>query len=131
MGDRCVFGFRESEKNKEETVWLYSHWGGFGRSEDLAVAIYKAQPRWADASYATRIAVSQIIGDAWNSETGYGLSAGSVYTGDNEYDHYLVVNWDDRTVTAEGPDGTAYVTYGFEAYLNLYRETITTSVKPY
>lgn len=125
MGDRCVFGFRESEKDKDETIWLYSHWGGHSRGADLAKAIAKAQPRWTDTSYATRIAVSQIVGEAWDSETGYGLSAGSVYTGDNEYDEYLVVNWNDKTVTAEAPDGTAWVTYGFEVYLSLYREALS------
>lgn len=120
MGDRCVFGFRESSKQKQETVWLYSHWGGYSRLGDLAKAIDKAGGRWSDYTYATRIAISQIVGDAWDSETGYGVSAGPVYKGDNEYDEYLVVNWDERTVTCEGPDGSVYVEYGFEVFLKIH-----------
>ena len=120
MGDRCVFGFRETSECKEETIWLYSHWGGSSRLEALASAIVKAQPRWNDSSYATRIAISQIVGNDWNSEYGFGLFAGKDYKGDNEYGDLLVVNWDERTVIGESENGTELVEYGFETFINMH-----------
>ena len=50
---------------------------------NLAEAVAKAQPRWSDPSYATRIAISHLIGDAWTFETGFGLHVNEI--GDNEH----------------------------------------------
>jgi hypothetical protein len=49
-----------------------------------------------DASYATRIAISQIIGHGWAAETGYGLSIDAFSAPD--YPYAYVVDWDARTV---------------------------------
>jgi hypothetical protein len=49
----------------------------------LADAVIAARPRWTDTSYATRIAISQLIGDQWNMETGWGLQVNE--RGDNEH----------------------------------------------
>jgi hypothetical protein len=74
MGARVFFNIKQ-----DENTWisLYSHWGEDSRHVDLAHAISKARPRWSDASYATRIIVSQLIGPEWDSETGFGLWAGT------------------------------------------------------
>jgi hypothetical protein len=92
MGDRAAFGFRAEAG--EPTIYLYSHWGGSTQAADLARALAAAEPRWNDASYATRIAVSQLIGSEWAEETGYGLT---VTDGRQpfglDYGHCLVVDW--------------------------------------
>ena len=91
MGDRAVFGFKE---NKDATpVWLYSHWGGSSQRQDLAQAIIQAKPRWTDSSYATRIAMSTLIGDLWSQELNFGISAGESFCLP-DYDYVLVVVWD-------------------------------------
>jgi len=95
MGDRAVFGFKES---KDATpVWLYSHWGGSSQRQDLAQAIIQAKPRWSDSSYATRIAMSTIIGDLWSQELNFGISAGESFCMP-DYDYVLVVVWDKHIV---------------------------------
>ena len=72
MGDRIVYSIKQ---DKDSSVNLYSHWGGESRFINLAVALKAAEPRWGDETYCTRIIVSQLIGEDWNSETGYGLWA--------------------------------------------------------
>ena len=82
MGDRIVYTIKQ---DKELSVNLYSHWGGHDRFINLAVALKAAEPRWNDMSYCTRIIVSQLIGDQWNSELGFGLWASNsdgAYGGD-------------------------------------------------
>ena len=92
MGDRAVFGF----KSEGHTLFLYSHWGGDEQLATMQEVIRKAEPRWGDPDYATRIAVSHIIGEQWGSETGYGLSIdGFVHP---DYDYAYVVDWETRTV---------------------------------
>ena len=83
MGDRIVYSIRQ---DKDLSVNLYSHWGGYDRFVNLANALRAAEPRWNDSSYATRIIVSQLIGDEWAAETGFGLWASSehgMYGGDH------------------------------------------------
>jgi hypothetical protein len=72
MGDRIVYTIKQEE---DLSVNLYSHWGGYDRFVNLASALRAAEPRWNDPSYATRIIVSQLIGDNWKDETGFGLWA--------------------------------------------------------
>ena len=83
MGDRIVYTIKQ---DKNLSVNLYSHWGGYDRFEALANALRAAEPRWSDTSYATRIIVSQLIGDQWAEETGFGLWASDssgAYGGDH------------------------------------------------
>jgi len=92
MGDRTAFGFRAEAGGP--TIWLYSHWGGSAQAGDLARALDAARPRWNDASYATRIAVSHLIGTEWAEETGYGLTATDGHQPFGlDYDHHLLVDW--------------------------------------
>lgn len=72
MGDRIVYSIKQADGL---SLNLYSHWGGYGRFENLANALKEAKPRWSDESYASRIIVSQLIGDSAFSETGFGLWA--------------------------------------------------------
>lgn len=91
MGDRANFVFVQPDG---ETIVLYGHWAGYNMLGNLAEAVAKAQPRWGDPSYATRIAISQMIGDSWSSETGWGLQVNSI--SDNEH-KIPVINWEDKT----------------------------------
>lgn len=105
MGDRANFGF----KANDHTLYLYSHWGGHGMLRRLANALAKVKQygRMYDPSYATRIAISDIIGTQWDQEYGFGLTVDELC--DNEHkvpvvDFYygtvtlLDFDWDSRYV---------------------------------
>ncbi len=95
MGDRAVFGFRDSVDSP--TIYLYSHWGGASQRVDLIRAVGKARPRWSDAAYATRICISELVGTDWSQELGFGVSVGTFCEPD--YETMQVVTWDDQTVS--------------------------------
>lgn len=80
MGDRANFVFVQPNGN---SIVLYGHWAGHNMLSNLADAVTKAMPRWSDVSYATRIAISQMVGEQWNSETGWGLQVNEI--SDNEH----------------------------------------------
>ena len=90
MGDRANFGFRDS---KENIIFLYGHWAGHRMLENLADAVKAAEPRWSDESYATRIAISQLVNDEWQSETGWGLSVNRIL--DNEH-KVPIIDWNNK-----------------------------------
>jgi len=120
MGDRHVIGIRTSG---ESTLYLYSHWGGEEQEQDLASALLAAGPRWDDHAYATRILVSQIVGNQWDQETGFGLSVGEFYQPD--YDHIYEVDWDAKLVfkiylNENGSKIDDYKDYTFEQFINEY-----------
>lgn len=94
MGDRAVVGFAPSAD--APTIYLYSHWGASSLIADTQRALREAQGRWSDSEYATRVAISQIIGDGWRGETGYGLSVDSYAMPDLPY--VLRIVWDERKV---------------------------------
>ena len=105
MGNRANYGFRSGHN----TVFLYGHWAGEPyMAERLASALREAQPRWDDDAYATRIAISQLIGDDWNSETGWGIYVNEI--GDNE-NPVFVVDWASRTVEIYECEGWSDVSY--------------------
>ena len=91
MGDRANFGFRQSDEN---IIFLYGHWAGHNMLAQLANAVQAAEPRWQDESYATRIAISNLIGDQWNMETGWGLYVNEI--GDNEH-KIAIVDFNQQT----------------------------------
>ena len=80
MGNRANFVFVQPSG---DSIVLYGHWGGHEMLHNLADAVEKARGRWEDVSYATRIAISQLIGDQWDMETGWGLHINEI--GDNEH----------------------------------------------
>ena len=95
MGDRANFGFRQN--NTAPVIILYAHWGGGpDMLNRLAIALKAARPRWHDPGYATRIAISQLIGEYWNQELSYGLFVDKIR--DNEYP-IPVVSWEEAVVS--------------------------------
>jgi hypothetical protein len=98
MGDRANFGFKMDDDN---ILYLYAHWGGYGMMGTLASALDTARPRWNDPAYATRICVSQIVGNEWDGELGYGLTLN--HLADNEHS-IPVVNFYNGTVTLYNRD---------------------------
>jgi len=96
MGDRFTFGF--VDKTNGDTIYLYSHWGGESKFDDLKRAISHANGRWDDVSYANRIAISQIVGESWKHSTGYGLSVNSIL--ETEYPFVLVTDFSNGVVSA-------------------------------
>lgn len=107
MGARTNFELKDSKGS----VWLYSHWGGDTKAQDLADALAKAEPRWEDFSYAMRIVVSQLVGKDWDSETGYGLS--SYEAGEEGYEP-ICVDFANKTINYDG------VVYSYREFLNSY-----------
>jgi hypothetical protein len=103
MGDRANFGFRDS---KEDIVFLYGHWAGHRMLEQLADAVQAAEPRWTDESYATRICISQLIGDEWTSQTGWGITVNQL--ADNEH-KVPIIDWNNQTFTLMEEDLTTVV----------------------
>jgi hypothetical protein len=97
MGARTNFHFVDGDN----TLTLYSHWGGDTRKKDLANALLMASPRKGDNSYFLRIAVSQIVGNYWDAETGFGIFLNEP---DNPEEQYgtLIVNLNDWTVSDDG-----------------------------
>lgn len=117
MGDRMVVGFQADKDTPP--VWLYSHWGGHSRVADIASAVEAARPRWSDPAYATRIAISQIVGDAWSGELGFGISAGDRNFCLPDYDEVHLVDWSKKTVTVQTLEGEDLVVFGFEVFVQL------------
>lgn len=111
MGDRIVYVIKQDEKL---SVNLYSHWGGYDRFINLANALKAAQPRWNDSSYGTRIIISQLIGDQWNDEHGFGIWASDehgMYGGDHPD---IVIDLVNNTVQDETG------THSFEQFINYH-----------
>jgi hypothetical protein len=96
MGARTNFIFKQSDTT---FITLYSHWGGDSKMRDLAMALEAARPRWNDIGYGTRIMVSHLIGDAWTSETGYGLYADE-FGGEEEYQS-TIIDMTNKTVIVD------------------------------
>ena len=115
MGDRANFGFRDS---KENIVFLYGHWAGHRMLQNLADAVQIAHPRWTDEAYATRIAISQMIGDEWRSETGWGISVNQL--ADNEH-KVPIIDWKNKTFTLMEEDlQTVVFSTSLEAFVAKY-----------
>jgi len=85
---------------------LYGHWAGHNMLSNLADAIIASRPRWTDESYATRIAISQLVGDQWNMETGWGLQVNSI--SDNEH-KIPVIDFNQQTFSLHEQDDWANV----------------------
>ena len=98
MGDRANFGFVQPNGN---TIVLYGHWAGAQMLGKLADAVIAARGRWNDPAYATRIAISQIIGDQWNMETGFGLHVNEI--SDNEH-KIAIVDFDQQVFSLHEED---------------------------
>ena len=109
MGARTNFHFKQDNNY----LTLYSHWGGDEKFADLAYAIKNAESRWQDESYALRIMVSYLIGDAWRETTGFGLFIGET-GGEEEYEP-VIIDITNQTVTHDG------IEHSFEDFVNYHR----------
>ena len=98
MGDRANFGFVQPNG---QTIVLYGHWAGHQMLGKLADAVIAARGRWNDPAYATRIATSYLIGNEWNSETGWGLHVNEI--SDNEH-KIPIIDWDQQTFSLHEED---------------------------
>jgi hypothetical protein len=117
MGDRANFGFKD---RKGDTVFLYGHWAGHRMLENLANAVEAARPRWNDESYATRIAISHMVGDEWTSETGWGISVNQL--ADNEH-KVPIINWKEQTFTLMEEDlQTIVFESSLDSFVNKYSQ---------
>jgi hypothetical protein len=67
----------------------------------LADAVIAARPRWQDPAYATRIAISQIVGNQWDMETGFGLHVNEI--SDNEH-KIAIIDWEQQTFSLHEED---------------------------
>lgn len=117
MGERANFGFRQENG---DTIFLYGHWAGGNHFEKLALALHSARPRWDDEPYATRICISQIIGNEWSQETGWGIYTELMH---NEYP-VPIVDWKQGLVfihnshALEGMDKEPYLQVAFDDFIN-------------
>ena len=89
MGDRMVVGFQA--KPADPIIYIYSQCGGEAQKEILVNALQKSESRWTDFDYATRICISQIVGDDWKDTLGHGISVNNFCSPD--YDTIQVVAW--------------------------------------
>jgi hypothetical protein len=112
LGSRTNFELKDTKGS----VWLYSHWGGDSKVEDLAAALEHAKPRWGDVSYAMRMVVSYLIKDNLMSDTGYGL--GSWEFGEESYDP-ISVDFAIDVVTYRD------TVYSFEEFVNIFSKHLT------
>ena len=124
MGDRANFGFRQTDGS---TIYLYGHWAGHEMMARLADALIAAEPRWNDEMYATRIAISNMIGEDWSQEYSWGIAN---HIGDNEHS-VPVVDWQDKTVTLyphTWEDGVMFdspkFVMGFQQFLDKFAKVL-------
>ena len=82
MGDRANFGIRQADGN---TIFVYGHWAGYQMLARFAKAIDRVVDagRIDDDAYATRIIISDLIGDAWSQDLGWGITVNNL--ADNEH----------------------------------------------
>ena len=95
MGDRAVFGFRANEQ--APTIFIYQHWVNGEQEVVLAEVLECSRERWYDNSYATRICISQIVGDRWSDSLGYGIYTGETSHG-SDYEYVFIVDWERQSV---------------------------------
>ena len=98
MGSRTESIIKED--NSGIAVHLYSHNGGEDKFADTQRALISAMPRWSDTSYGVRIFISQIIGNEWDSVTGFGIAVGS--DSDNLFEEsyfHAVIDFPNQRVT--------------------------------
>jgi hypothetical protein len=83
MGDRANFGIQQTDGN---IIYVYGHWAGEGMLARFANALERGTNAGripGDSAYGTRIIFSQIIGEHWDSDLGWGITVN--YLADNEH----------------------------------------------
>lgn len=98
MGSRTVWKIR-TEFGADAVIHFYSHSGGESKFEDTKAALRAAEPRW-DHPYGARVFISQIIGDQWAQEHGFGIEVGKMSDSIFEESYYdAVVDFSTQRVT--------------------------------
>ena len=93
MGDRSNIGIRQNDN----ILFIYGHWMGEKNTTDsLFVALSASRERWNDTGYATRIAVSHVIGSEWEGCLGWGLYINQI--GDNNGYVIPVINFERQII---------------------------------
>lgn len=126
MGDRANFGIRQIDGN---TIFVYGHWAGEGMLARFANALGHTQNagRIDDPAYATRIIISQLIGDDWSGDLGWGITVN--HLADNEH-KVPVFDLADRTVTLYDYSWKAgiltdnIVTFPLDDFIRKYAKTL-------
>lgn len=116
MGNRANFGVRQGE----DVVFLYGHTAGYNMMRTLANGLKTVQEfgRLSDESYATRILFSQIIGESWSGELGWGISVN--YLTDNQH-KIPVVDFREGIVSLISTDLTTIIySQSIESFINRY-----------
>ena len=96
MGDRA----NVVVQSRGERVYLYSHWGGASVAAAAQRALARAEDRWDDAPYLTRVVFQEMVGTD-KGTTGYGIWTSAP---DNEHP-IVVVDTDNGTVFRESRKG--------------------------
>ena len=78
MGDRSNIVVMQ---DNNQSVWLYGHWMGEDAISIVGEVLNK-KLRWTDAPYLTRMLFSRMTENAYDEETGFGISTAMQ---DNEY----------------------------------------------
>lgn len=93
-------------KDRESTVYLYTHWTGSDLPETIREALKRGKDRWNDGSYLARILFCEMVKGEEMENTGFGIS--STY-GDGGTD--ITVNVNDQTVTDQNGKGASFSNY--------------------
>jgi hypothetical protein len=126
MGDRANFGIRQNDGN---TIFIYGHWAGAGMLARFANALDHVQNagRMDDQAYANRIIISQLVGDSWTGDLGWGVTVN--YLADNEH-KVPVYDFAFQTVTLYDYDWKSgvltdiIVTFSLNEFINKYAKTM-------
>jgi len=71
MGDRANIEFKEVNGGK---LFFYTHWRGFEYMKSALKNALERNERWDDDQYLARIIFCEVIKDAHDETTGFGLS---------------------------------------------------------
>ena len=126
MGDRANFGIRQADGN---TIFVYGHWAGHQMLARFAKAIARVESagRIDDDSYATRIIISDLIGDDWSQDYSWGITINTL--SDNEH-KVPVFDLTNDTVTLYDADwrsnviGDKIVEFSREDFVRKYAKTL-------
>lgn len=118
MGDRANIEVRE----RENSVFLYSHWTGSEMPEVLRRALHRGEDRWRDPSYLARIIFCEMVAGYEMELTGFGISSTEIGAS-----KHLLVDVDKQTVAIDG-----YTPISFRDYVASLRvnEAIPAGLEP-
>lgn len=104
-------GTRAQVFMKDEGVYLYQHWDGYGLMNTVVAAVQSpaGKNRQDDAEYLGRIIFCEMVKDEVGGETGYGI--GTTQHGDIEF--LVTVDCKKKTITETNRNGKILRTVPF------------------